>query len=143
MAEPARGRARRRRTLRETLGIITLGFELFVVFLCALAFFGLRVLPPEIAFGGGAALMALMIFGIWAMRFPWGIWLGWAIQLLITLTGVLHGAMFFAGGIFLAMWAYCMVRGGRIEAEHARMLAEHERSLAEAEGRAGDEPAGA
>lgn len=129
--QPRGERRRRVRTLRETLGVIILGFELIVVFLCTLALSGLRALPPAVAFGAGGALLALMLVNIWALRFPWGIRMGWATHAVITLSGLVHGAMFFVGGVFLATWAYCMVRGGRIEAERARTIAEHERALAD------------
>lgn len=45
-------RARRARTMRETLGSIVLGFELIIVFLGALVLFGLKSLPAPVALGG-------------------------------------------------------------------------------------------
>jgi hypothetical protein len=106
---------RRARTLTETLGSIVLGFELLVVFLGALVLFGLNALPVAVALGGGAALIVLMIVAIGLLRSQVGVWLGWAIQLIVVAAGFLVPAFFIVGAIFTAMWAYCMVMGARLD----------------------------
>ncbi|WP_345764412.1 DUF4233 domain-containing protein [Diaminobutyricibacter sp. McL0608] len=111
---PAR-RARRTRTMRESLGSIVLGFELIIVFLGALVLFGLHSLPAPVALGGGAALVVLMIVAVALLRYPVGIILGWAVQLIVIAAGLLVPAFFIVGAIFTAMWTYCMIVGGRID----------------------------
>jgi hypothetical protein len=106
---------RRVRSLRETLGSIVLGFEVLVVFLGALVLFGLNSLPAAVALGGGAVLILLMIVAIGLLRSPVGVWLGWAIQLIVVAAGFLVPAFFIVGAIFTAMWAYCMIMGARLD----------------------------
>ncbi len=108
-------RARRTRTMRETLGSIVLGFELIVVFLGALVLFGLKSLPAAVALGGGAALVVLMIIAIALLRHPVGIVLGWAVQIIVIAAGLLVPVFYIVGAIFAAMWTYCMIVGGRID----------------------------
>jgi hypothetical protein len=108
-------RARRSRTMRETLGSIVLGFELIIVFLGALVLFGLKSLPAAVALGGGAALVILMIVAIALLRYRVGIIIGWAVQLIVIAAGILVPAFFIVGAIFAAIWTYCMIVGGRID----------------------------
>lgn len=114
--EPAKPqRARRQRTLRESLGSIVLGFELIVVFLGALVLFGLKALPAWIALGGGALVVVLMIAAIGLMRNRVGVVLGWIVQLIVVAAGFLVPAFFIVGVIFTAMWTYCMIVASRID----------------------------
>lgn len=111
----ASGRVRRRRSLRESLGSIVLGFELIIVFLGALVVFGLGALPAGLALGGGAAVVVLMIVAIGLLRYPVGAWLGWLVQLLVVAAGFLVPAFFIVGAIFTAMWTYCMIAAARLD----------------------------
>jgi len=108
-------RARRQRSLRESLGSIVLGFELIVVFLGALVLFGLNALPAWAALGGGALVVVLMIAAIGLMRNRVGVVLGWIVQLLVVAAGFLQPAFFIVGAIFTAMWTYCMIVASRID----------------------------
>jgi hypothetical protein len=108
-------RARRRRTLRESLGSIVLAFELVIVFLGALVLFGLGALPPAIALGGGATIIVVMILAIATLRWPIGVVLGWIVQLTVVAAGFLVPAFFIVGAIFTAMWTYCMIAAARID----------------------------
>lgn len=132
-ASSPRLRRRRYRTIRETLGSIIVGFELLAIFLCALVFFGLRILPAPVALGGGAVVLALAIGLIGVLRFEWGVRAGWAFHILLLATGLLHGGMFFVAGVFLALWAFAMIKGGAIDRERAVVIAEYERALAAGE----------
>lgn len=122
--------AKRYRTITEQLGSLLLIFEVFSVGLCGLAIFGLRVLDPVLALGGAALFIGLMLVGVYVLRYSWGRWYVLALQLALTLAGFVHGSMFVVGGIFLAVWLYCMVHGGRIDAERAPIIAEYERAQA-------------
>jgi|GEM_PF-562583 len=129
----ARVRRKRYRTVRELLGSIIIGFELIIVCLATVAINGLGDLPAGWALGGGAALMALMAFTVWALRYPWGLTLGWVVQLLIVATGFVNGAMFIAGGVFLASWIYVMIKGAAIDRKRAPIIAEYKRRVAAGE----------
>lgn len=96
---------RARRADRATRGVLAaiLGLEAIIVLLIprAIAFTtGLGGLRAGICF----ALAALLVLTAGLLRRPWGIAVGSALQLLFIATGLLIGAMFLVGGIFLAIW---------------------------------------
>jgi hypothetical protein len=101
--------------VQESLGSIVLGFEVIIVFLGALVVFGLGALPAPVALGGGAALVVVMIITLGLLRHRWAFVVGWAIQVIVILSGFLVGMLFVVGAIFLALWAYCMIQGSRID----------------------------
>ena len=68
-----------------------------------------RARPRRVVPGGGGLL-----------RFPWGYWLGWAIQVAAIAVGFVVTTMFFIGAIFLALWATAYVLGRKIEVERAQ-----------------------
>ena len=103
------------RSVKRTLATIVLGFEVIVVALAALVIFGLGALPPWLALGGGAALGLAMVGVLALLRYEWAYVAGWILQLIMVAAGFLNPAMFFVGGIFAAMWAYCMIAGSRID----------------------------
>lgn len=111
----ANSRRARVRSVQETLGSIALGIEIVVVFLAALVVFGLKALPAATALIGGGALVVILILTVGLLRYRWGIWLGWLLQAVIIAAGFLVAMMFIVGGIFAALWAYCVITGARID----------------------------
>ena len=103
------------RSVKRTLATIVLGFEVIVVALAALVIFGLQALPPWLALGGGAVLGLAMVAVLALLRYEWAYVVGWFLQLIMVAAGFLNPAMFFVGGMFAAMWAYCMIVGSRID----------------------------
>lgn len=110
------------RSVRRSLGMIVLTFELVVVFLGALVAWGLAPtqnttfgLPAWSALVVGGVLLLLMVIGIGLMRSRLGATFGWVLQALIFASGIVLPAMFFIGAVFGGMWAYCMIVGGRID----------------------------
>lgn len=103
------------RSVKRTLATIVLGFEVIVVALAALVIFGLQALPPGLALGGGAVLGLAMVAVLALLRYEWAYVVGWILQLIMVGAGFLNPAMFFVGGMFAAMWAYCMIAGSRID----------------------------
>lgn len=112
---PEPGRPGRPRSVKRSLASIVLGFEVVVVFLAALVFYGLGALPPGVALGGGAVIVAVFIATIAALRFPWAYVVGWILQAVLLASGLLNPVMFIVGGIFAGMWVYSMVTGTRID----------------------------
>lgn len=108
-------RPRRQRGLTESLLSIVLGLEAVLVFFIALTVYGLRALPPLEAFGGGAALVVLLALATRIVRYPWGVWVGWALQVALLATGILLPALYIAAALFVAMWVFCFVRARQIE----------------------------
>lgn len=120
-----RTRVRRERSLTETLLSIALGLEAAMMFFATLVVFGLDRLDPDwLAFVYGGALILLLAVTAGVQRWNWGVGLGGALQLVILATGFLEPGMFVAGAMFVALWAYCLVRGRQIDIRKAAWLAE-------------------
>jgi hypothetical protein len=105
------------RSVKRSLASIVLGFEVIVVFLAALVFFGLKALPAAVALGGGAILCLAMVATIALLRFRWAYAVGWVIQAIVVASGIFNPVMFFVGAMFAAMWTYCMISGTRIDSQ--------------------------
>jgi hypothetical protein len=103
------------RTVKRTLGSIVLACESLVVFLAALVFFGLKNLPVSIALGGGGTVVFLMFVTIPLLRYRWGFWIGWVLQVIIIASGFFNPIMFVIGCLFTTLWAYSMVAGLKID----------------------------
>jgi hypothetical protein len=80
-----------------------------------------------VSIGLGLLAACLVVAGL--LRFPWAYALGWLIQVAALALGVVIGAMFALGAIFLALWATAYLLGRRIEQDRAAW-----------EARAGGEP---
>ncbi len=112
---------RRRRGATESLLSIVLLLEAILVFFVVLVVFGLRVLPPALAFGGGAGLVVLLLVTGRLARWSWGVWIGWVLQVVLVAVGVLVPLMYFIGAVFLAIWIYCFVTGRRLDRRNAQL----------------------
>lgn len=111
---PGNGRPRSR-SVKRSLASIVLGFEIIVVFLAALVFNGLGALPPLVALGGGAVIVAVLAATIALLRFPFAYVVGWILQVILVASGFINPVMFVIGGVFAGMWVYSMVTGTRID----------------------------
>jgi hypothetical protein len=133
------GRARRERTATESLLSIVLVLEAFVVFFVALTVFGLGQVPGPVALGGGAALILILVLDARLVRSPVGVWIGWALQVVLILLGLVNPVMWFVGAGFAALWTYCCIRGRQLDRAKAEYLAAHP-PAAEAEAASGTSP---
>lgn len=114
-----RTRVRRTRTATESLLSITLLLEAILVFFVIMVSFGLRVLPAGVVFGGGAALIVILLVDGRLVRHPYGVWVGWMLQAALIALGTLLPLMYFIGAVFLAIWIYCFVIGRRLDRRNA------------------------
>jgi Protein of unknown function (DUF4233) len=119
----AQPRRRRARSATESLLSIVLGLEAILIFFAALAVFRFGTLPPAIAFGGGALLIVVLVLVGRLVRFSWGRWLGWLLQVLIVAIGFLVPLMFYIGAGFAAIWIYCFIVGRRLDRRNAAIQA--------------------
>ncbi len=114
---PARGAA-------ESLATIVLGFESLVVFLGGLAIYGLKALPAPIeqwwGIVAGAVLAVVMILTTRVLRYPWGIWLGWALQAVVALGAFLVPSLGLVALLFGAMYGYATIKGAALDRRNAR-----------------------
>jgi hypothetical protein len=70
----------------------------------------------------GLGLSALAIVASGLMRRPFGITLGWLVQLLTWVSGVVVPMMVAVGVVFTALWVLMLVQGRKVD----RMVAERE-----------------
>jgi len=118
-------RPRRQRSVTEMLLSIVLGLEAVLVFFVTLTAFGLRALEAPLAFGGGAALLVALLVAGRLLMYPWGVWVGWALQAVLLATGLLIPIMYFIAACFLAIWIYCFVKGRQIDRQKAAFAADN------------------
>ena len=118
---PARGAA-------ESLATIVLAFESVVVFLGGLAIYGLKALPDSVeqwwGIVAGAVVAVLMILTTRVVRFPWGIALGWALQVVVALGAILVPSLGLVALIFGGMYGYATIKGASLDRRKAQSLAE-------------------
>jgi hypothetical protein len=82
--------------------------------------------------GLGLSLLALVAAG--AMRTPFGITLGWVVQVLTWLSGVVVPMMVAVGLVFTGLWVLLLVQGRKVD----RLVAEREAAAAAGEPAAAD-----
>jgi hypothetical protein len=114
---------RRERGVTESLLSIVLALEAVLVFFVTLVAYGLKVVSPGVAFGGGAVLFVVLILAGRLTRYPAGVWFGWVLQVVLIAIGVLIPLMYFVGALFAALWIYCFVRARIIERQKAEFAA--------------------
>jgi hypothetical protein len=88
------------------LGAAVLAFEAIVVLLAipVVVVVGTVPVPPWLGITGGVTLaLALVILARYVTR-PWAVPVGWVLQGLVVLTGLLAPPMFIVGGIFALLW---------------------------------------
>ncbi len=121
-------RVRRHRGAAESLGQIVLAFESIIVFLGGLAIYGLKVLPAGIepwwGIVAGAVLALLMLLTSGVLRHRWGIAVGWALQVVLALGGILVPALLIVAVVFGGMWAYATIKGASLDRRNARLMSE-------------------
>jgi hypothetical protein len=112
------------RSTTESLLSIVLMLEAFLVFFAALTAFGLDLLPAAVSLGGGAAFIVLLALAGRLVRYDWGVWLGWALQLCLVALGLLLPLMYLIGAGFLALWIFCYLKGRSIDRARALITTE-------------------
>ncbi|MCD7100802.1 DUF4233 domain-containing protein [Pseudoclavibacter sp. 13-3] len=102
--------------LRQKLCGVMLAFEAFVIIFYTLVLFGLRLISsPLVWWVGGGAMLLLLLALAFMRRSQIGLWLGWAVQVVLLLAGVFSGFILFVSLICLAMWIYIMVMAARAD----------------------------
>lgn len=114
---------KRERTATESLLSIALALEAILVFFVTLTAYGLRALEPLPAFLGGIALILALVMAARLVRYQWGVWLGWALQVLLLATGILLPVMYFVAAIFIGIWVFCFIKGRQLDAAKAAYFA--------------------
>ena len=91
-----------------------------IIFFGALVARGAAIADSEPAAAGryllvGSAVAALCLLGSGLTRKPYGVTLGWVVQLLTILAGFVVPMMFLVGLIFLALWVVSLLQGGKVD----------------------------
>lgn len=107
---------------------MVLGFESIIVFLGGLVVFGLGALPDGVpnwwGIVGGTVLALAMLLTVGVLRRPWGIGLGWGLQLVVALGAFLVPALGVVALVFGAMYAYATIKGGELDRRNAARAAD-------------------
>jgi hypothetical protein len=132
------GMPKKRRSTKVMFASTVLLLEAFVVFFATLAVFGLRrgEFPTALILGIGIALSLVMVCACAVLSKPWGVGLGWILQIVLILTGIVEPMMFLVGALFGLAWWYGIRTGIRIDSESAK----REREQAEWDAAHGDTP---
>lgn len=98
--------------------------EAFTMFFATLLGFGLVRgelvdIPLGVVVGGGLALSVLMGWAAGVQAKPWGVWLGWAMQVPLLAAGVVDTAITIIGVVYLIVWIGGVRLGNRIDRERA------------------------
>lgn len=123
---------KKRRSIKVMFASTVLLLEAFVVLFATLVVYGLRsdTIPQGVVLGLGLGLSTVLILSCALLTKPYGIYLGWILQVLIILTGLAEPMMFVVGTLFALTWLYAIRTGARLDRENAerdRAQAEWER----------------
>jgi uncharacterized membrane protein YGL010W len=134
------GMPKKRRSTKVMFASTVLLLEGFVAFFATLAVFGLRrgEISPVLILSVGIALSLVLVLTCAVLSRPWGIVLGWILQLVLILTGLVEPMMFLVGALFALAWWYGIRAGIRLDREAAQR--EREQAEWEAGHPAGSEP---
>lgn len=116
------GMPKKRRSTKVMFASTVLLLEAFVALFGTLAVFGLRrgEFPPAMVFGLGIGLALVLALTCAVLTKPWGVALGWVLQLVLILTGFVEPTMFVVGALFALTWWYGIRTGIRIDREAAQ-----------------------
>ena len=132
------GMPKKRRSTKVMFGSTVLLLEAFVAFFGTLVVFGLKrgEVPPAIILSVGIALSIVLVLTCAVLSKPWGIGLGWGLQIVLILTGLAEPTMFIVGILVAICWWYGIRTGIRIDREGAQ----RDREQAEWDAAHRDEP---
>ncbi|MFK4299026.1 glucan phosphoethanolaminetransferase (alkaline phosphatase superfamily) [Arthrobacter sp. GAS37] len=116
------GMPKKRRSTKVMFASTVLLLEAFVAFFATLAVFGLKrgEVQPALILTFGITLSLVLILACAVLSKPWGIGLGWVLQLVLILSGFVEPTMFVVGILFAACWWYGIRAGMRIDRENAQ-----------------------
>ena len=115
------GMPKKRRSVKVMFASTVLALEAFVVLFATLVAFGLQrdVLPVGLILGVGLTLSAVLLAACAFLTKPYGMAVGWVLQLLIIATGFAEPMMFVIGVLFALTWWYGIRTGARLDRENA------------------------
>jgi hypothetical protein len=120
------GMPKKRRSTKVMFASTVLLLEAFVAFFATLAVFGLRrsEVSPVLILSVGIGLSVVLVLACAVLSKPWGVGLGWILQLVLILAGFVEPMMFLVGALFALAWWYGIRTGIRIDREAAQRARE-------------------
>ena len=108
----------------KVLGSAVLAIEAIIVLLAIpVAATNGSVANPGLAIGIGVGLAVILLLAVGTLGRPWGVGLGWVLQVAILATGLLVPLMFIVGAIFVILWFFAIRSGRRVDALRAERAA--------------------
>ena len=111
------------------LAAVVIGCQSLVVFFGALVAFQLGRTNGEAGHSAylivGLVLMIACIVAAGSLRRPWGVTLGWLLQLATLASALIVPMMLVVGVIFLALWMTALVQGRKMDRLSADWAAAH------------------
>jgi hypothetical protein len=107
------------RSVRRSMCAGMLGLQAVVLFLVGVTLPSVTDVGAGAGIGIGLGLAVLCVVGAGLMRRPFGVWLGWAVQVLSLALGFVITAMFALGVVFLVLYAGAYFLGAKIDRERA------------------------
>lgn len=111
------------RMTRRFAGIVV-GSQTLVVFLGALVAWAIARAQHNTAHTSylviGLVLAVLCVVAAGTLRRPWGVTLGWIVEIATLLAGFVLPMMFVVGLMFLALWVTALVQGRKMDELTAR-----------------------
>lgn len=108
-----------------------LGGQSIIVFFGALVARGMSLVessgPATAYLAVGSALAMACLIGAALMRTPYGVTLGWLIQVATFVSALVVPMMAIVGVIFTALWVTCLVQGHRVDEAQAKWAAQADR----------------
>ncbi|YAL84268.1 DUF4233 domain-containing protein [Dermacoccaceae bacterium W4C1] len=110
------------------LAAVTLAGEVFAFFFGALVVYGLDRdgAHSKTFLWLGIALAVLTILASGMLRRPWGITLGWFLQVALLAWSLLVPSMLVVAACFIALWITSLFQGHKMDELTARYIAEQE-----------------
>jgi len=96
-----------------------LSLEAIVLGLSTLVLVNVTDMDKGLGLSLGLGLCVVCAFTAGLLRFRWGYWIGWLIQLAAIVMAIESLAMGFLGLIFLVLWVTAIRLGARIEHDRA------------------------
>jgi hypothetical protein len=120
------GMPKKRRSTKVMFASTVLLLEAFVAFFATLAVFGVRrsEMSPVLILAVGIGLSVVLVLACAFLSKPWGVALGWILQLVLIFAGFVEPMMFLVGVLFGLAWWYGIRTGIRIDAEAAQRARE-------------------
>ncbi len=101
------------------LAAVVVAFQVFVVLLGGLVAYAIARTSDGVGHPAylwvGVVLAVLCIVAAGTMRRPWGVALGWAIQIATLAAALVVPMMLAVGAVFLALWITALVQGAKMD----------------------------